>query len=937
MKFFTLLLACLISLNLVSAQEFYNVDLLANVDYTDGNTENGNDVWGYVDDNGIEYAIAGSTAATYIYSLEDPSEPVLRARIEGATSTWRDIKDHNEYLYVVADVGTDGLLVIDMSAAPDTITWDFYKPDVEVANSVTPLERCHNLYITNEGYCILTGCNIYSGTPLFFDLTVNPEEPPFIGAPRRTYAHDVYAENGILYSSDIYLGQVTTHDYTDPTNIFELGSAVTSTTFTHNAWPTSDDATVFTTDERTAAFVDAYDVSDPTDLRFLDKFRPDDTWDEGSIPHNTHVLGDYLATSWYRDGVILTDVSRPHNMVEVGRYDTYPLGGGTGFDGNWGAYPYLPSGLLLATDIQTGLYVLQPNYEKGCYFEGVVLDSITRQPVAGVTVDFSGLAAQSTTSDISGDFATGIYEEGFYPVTFSKEGYQSKQVVARMNRGQLDYQEVELVSLDLSNISVQVVDESGLQVPGAESSVQLRSSANGVLTVDVLAGAWGYVTNKLSGVQVDPSQAVTLTIVLSEGFYDDFVFDFDWNVEAGAATGNFERAVPLGTFSGNTPAQLGEDVPFDFGGEAYVTGNAGTGAGDDDVDNGTTTLTSPPMNLIGKDNSFIEFYYYFYNEGGNSQPDDALEVSLSNGTETISLLTVEETVTGGWTKFKSEALGSLITLTDEMSISFTTSDLANSGHLVEAMIDAFSVSTIERPDVTFSPSSGCAPLGVEALAIGDPNYTYTWRFFGADNETATGDEPFVNYSTAGTYDVVLTVDNGSAGVATFNFSNVVEVLPQTVASFRTEVFGDTVAFFNTSIGGSSAMWDFGDGTTSDELFTQHVYGATGDYTVTLTASGPCGTETVTQVVSVISTGTLDFFAETGISVLGNPVDQRLALRNDSEQNAQLQLRNVLGQTLMEMSVPALGDLQVDVSRVPVGSYFLADAKTGASVQILIVR
>ena len=74
------------------------------------------------------------------------------------------------------------------------------------------------------------------------------------------------------------------------------------------------------------------------------------------IPHNTHVLGDYLITSYYTSGVTVIDASDPFNLIEVAYYDTSPYSGGT-FDGCWGAYPYLPSGLVLATDSETAFGV----------------------------------------------------------------------------------------------------------------------------------------------------------------------------------------------------------------------------------------------------------------------------------------------------------------------------------------------------------------------------------------------------------------------------------------------------------------------------------------------------------------------------------------------------------------------------------------------------
>jgi hypothetical protein len=92
------------------AQNDFNFELLSQVEYAEGC----NDIWGYTDENGLEYAMVGTRAATAILSLEDPTKPIERAYIQGAASTWRDIKTWATYAYVVADVGNDGVLIINM-------------------------------------------------------------------------------------------------------------------------------------------------------------------------------------------------------------------------------------------------------------------------------------------------------------------------------------------------------------------------------------------------------------------------------------------------------------------------------------------------------------------------------------------------------------------------------------------------------------------------------------------------------------------------------------------------------------------------------------------------------------------------------------------------------------------------------------------------------
>ena len=74
--------------------------------------------------------------------------------------------------------------------------------------------------------------------------------------------------------------------------------------------------------------------------------------ESNSIPHNTHVDGNFLVTSWYRDGTVVHDATFPNNLVEVANYDSY-AGSGNGFDGCWGTFPYLPSGLIISSDINS--------------------------------------------------------------------------------------------------------------------------------------------------------------------------------------------------------------------------------------------------------------------------------------------------------------------------------------------------------------------------------------------------------------------------------------------------------------------------------------------------------------------------------------------------------------------------------------------------------
>jgi hypothetical protein len=64
-------------------------------------------------------------------------------------------------------------------------------------------------------------------------------------------------------------------------------------------------------------------------------------------------------TSYYYDGIYVFDISDPVNPTIAGFYDTYPDPNLGFYRGAWGVYPFLPSGHILASDMETGLYVLE--------------------------------------------------------------------------------------------------------------------------------------------------------------------------------------------------------------------------------------------------------------------------------------------------------------------------------------------------------------------------------------------------------------------------------------------------------------------------------------------------------------------------------------------------------------------------------------------------
>lgn len=730
------------------AQPNINFELISNVTFN----EAGNDIWGYVDSTGVEYAVMGTRTATRIYSLEDPANPIERAVISGSASTWRDIKHYDEYLYVTTDDAPqgqpgDGLLIIDMTMAPDSISYRYWTPEITVDSGTGNLGRCHNIYIdAEEGWCYLAGCReVGNSGVLIFDVHTDPLNPIFVGATDEFYSHDAYAKGDILYSSEINAGHFSVYDVSDKANPQRTILQTTSSNFTHNAWASDDGRYLFTTDERPNAFVDSYDISDPNDVQFLDSYQPPETAGNGVIPHNTHYLDGFLYTSWYTDGVVVLDAHEPDNLVKVGAYDTF-LGEDGGFSGCWGVYPFLPSGNIIASDINSGLYVFSQTVQEAARLRGTVVNAETGLPITAATVVINSTEVNEKMTDAAGEFKSGVATAGEFTITASHPDYfeGTSELVTLVN-GETVEVIIELTKIPTDFINGIVLnDETGEPIEGAsieayssDRNFDIVSSSDGTFdlevlpeTYDIYAGAWGF--NEVVNQNVDSSTDDVIEIRLPVGYKDDFVLDLGWIETSDAETGVWERAEPDGTgFQGGLFAP-GADVDGDLGDLAYVTGNGGGGAGNDDVDNGITNITSLPMDLSSMDWPVITFDYWFMNDGGDSPINDTLTVRIDDGTTVYDVAKLSDTQPA-WVPYRFD-VREFTDLLSEVRVSFETSDFADGGHLVEAGVDRFLViagveplSTEDQEEyiMTLSPNPALDYLHVNSTNLSLTDYRIT--------------------------------------------------------------------------------------------------------------------------------------------------------------------------------------------------------------------
>ncbi len=735
MRSYFLVLSILTSFGLFSQ---LNMTYVGNITYD----QELSDIWGYAAPDGSEYAIVGLYNGVSVVDVTDPETPTELFFFPGANSIWRDIKTWDGYAYVTNE-SSNGVMVIDLTQLPANASAYNWTPNIPGYGN---LSSCHNIWIDEFGYAYLVGCNLNSGGMIYVDCFTEPGVPVVAGVGPSVYAHDVFTRNNVAYSSEVYQGVFSIYDVSDKNSTQILGSQETGGNFTHNAWLSDNDQYLFTTDEISNGPVGSYDVSDPTDVQELDQFRPLETLGEGVIPHNVHVWDDWIIISYYTDGCIIVDGSNPGNLVEVGNFDTF-IPTSSGFNGAWGAYPFLPSGLVLVSDIGNGMYVLEPNYVRACWLEGTVSDAVSGLGLVGAS-----LVLESTiVTELSGNqgaYATGYAIAGTYQVTVSKPGYEPQTVEVQLDNGVITELDVELQpfeSFALAGIVISNAD--GTAVPNAlielnspdfivnaEADGSGQFSLDGVFpdTYEVTVGAWGYVTECFE-LEVT-GNTTSLEFTLDEGYYDDFSLDFGWTSSFTSPTGHWVRVEPLGTTYFNSPSNPSADVAGDCQDKAYVTGNAEGSVGNDDVDDGFVMLVSPFFEVNLANNPTISYKRWFANYD-DTVSDDELIISLVN--EIGADFPLDEVNAAGplgqWVLFESP-LADVLTDDGNYRLKVLTSDNFNNGSIVEAGIDEFRIDQVlslsevnELPSVSIfpNPSSSEFIIDLGDISLDDASIVLT--------------------------------------------------------------------------------------------------------------------------------------------------------------------------------------------------------------------
>ncbi len=350
-----------------------------------------NDIWGFLDLNdNNEYALIGLQNGTAVVNITDPENPVEVGTVAGENSIWRDIKvyqffdstslSYKSYAYVTTEAN-QGLQILDLTELPNSIS---------LANTVSNFVTAHNLYIANVDYgtglanspfepkLYIAGANVAGGGFHVMSLAdpINPVVE--IATPADAgYMHDVTSvvitdsrtdqcdagHNPCELLIDFNETTVDIWDITEPSTPFKISSTgYTNSAYTHSGWWSEDKRFIFIQDE-----LDEQRLNLNTTLRVLDINDLSQPQIVGSyvgptaaIDHNGFVKGDRYYMSNYRRGLTVLDISTPANPQELGFFDTFPAPSANtaNFNGAWGVHPFLPSGNIIVSDIEFGLFVI---------------------------------------------------------------------------------------------------------------------------------------------------------------------------------------------------------------------------------------------------------------------------------------------------------------------------------------------------------------------------------------------------------------------------------------------------------------------------------------------------------------------------------------------------------------------------------------------------
>lgn len=358
-----------------------NIDFWTHMTPSEFGNGTTNEVWGWTDPlDGKEYVILGKSSGVAFIDIEDPANPLYLGTLPTHTvsSLWRTFRIFNNYLFVGSEANGHGLQVFDLTKLRNVSN----PPTAFAADAhYSGFGRCHTLVIHEEtGMLYACGTNTYSGGLHVVNIN-NPLQPVIAGGYNLDgYTHEaqVVTYNGPDqdYQGDVIVfcyngnnpANLTIVNASDPTDITTVSiTGYPNSSYCHQGWLTADGKHILMNDE-----LDEYNglVGNTRtlvwDVNNLDSpvYMGDFVGPTAAIDHNLYILDNLCYQSNYTAGLRILDVTGVENLdiAEVAYFDHYLNDNLPTFDGTWMHYPYFASGIVPVSDIDNGLFLVEPNF-----------------------------------------------------------------------------------------------------------------------------------------------------------------------------------------------------------------------------------------------------------------------------------------------------------------------------------------------------------------------------------------------------------------------------------------------------------------------------------------------------------------------------------------------------------------------------------------------
>jgi choice-of-anchor B domain-containing protein len=372
----------------VSGYPCNQVDLYAHLNNQDlsGTTGvQGSDIWGWTDpQTNKEYVLMGQTNGVVFVDISNPSSPNIIGRLPshtGNSSAWRDIKVYNNHAFIVAENNSGhGMQVFNLARLRNTGN------SIEVFDNdghYDGVSSAHNIVINEAtGFAYIVGArNAGNGCGVGGLHIVNiqdPKNPIYAGCfDADGYTHDAqcviyngpdldYQGMEICFNANENTVTIANVDDKNSTSLIAK-SGYSQSAYSHQGWLTEDHQYFISNDELDEGNFGFNTRTLIWDVRDLDNpvLMNQHYGEKSSIDHNLYIKDNRIYQSNYTSGLIILDANRINKgeIRERAFFDTYPSSNSSTFNGSWSNYPFFESGVVAISDINSGLFLVQPAIE----------------------------------------------------------------------------------------------------------------------------------------------------------------------------------------------------------------------------------------------------------------------------------------------------------------------------------------------------------------------------------------------------------------------------------------------------------------------------------------------------------------------------------------------------------------------------------------------